>query len=45
MKDFRAALERSMRVARHRVLILEHNKDSADWALGRPERQFSLSAL
>ena len=45
LKDFRAALERSMRVARHRVLILEHNKDSADWALGRPERQFSLSAL
>ena len=45
LKDFRMALEQATRVARRRVLILEHNKDSADWALGRPERQFSLSAL
>ena len=42
---FRMALEQATRVARRQVLILEHNKDSADWALGRPERQFSLSAL
>jgi hypothetical protein len=45
LKGFRMALEQATRVARRQVLILEHNKDSADWALGRPERQFSLSAL
>jgi len=45
LEAFRAVLMRAVHVAKRQVLILEHNKDSVDWALGKAERQFSLSAL